>query len=55
MISSDFVVGDEEFIRQKVKSETQLPKTTQTKFIETLDESGKVVFNRLLILQTKKI
>jgi len=47
MISSDFVVGDEEFIRQKVKSETQLPKTTQDKFIETLNENGKFIFNRL--------
>jgi len=47
MISSDFVVGDEEFISQKVKSETQLPKTTQDKFIETLNENGKFVFNRL--------
>jgi len=47
MISSDFVVGDEEFIRQKVKSETQLPKTTKDKFVETLNENGKYVFNRL--------
>ncbi len=54
MISSDFVVGDEEFIRQKVKSETQLPKTTQDKFIETLNENGKFVFYRLFDFANKE-
>jgi len=54
MISSDFVVGDEEFIRQKVKSETQLPKTTQEEFIETLNENGKFVFNRLFDFANKE-
>jgi len=54
MISSDFVVGDEEFIRQKVKSETQLPKITQDKFIETLNENGKFVFNRLFDFAKKE-
>ncbi len=54
MISSDFVVGDEEFIRKKVKSETQLPKTTQNKFLETLDENGKFVFNKLFDFAKKE-
>ena len=54
MISSDFVVGDEEFIRQKVKSDTQLPKTTQTKFIDSLDDNGKFVFERLFDFADKK-
>jgi len=54
MISSDFVVGDEEFIRQKIKSETQLPKTTQEKFIKTLNENGKFVFNRLFDFANKE-
>lgn len=54
MISSDFVVGDEEFIRQKVKSQTQLPKTTQDKFIETLNENGKFVFKRLFDFANKE-
>jgi len=54
MISSDFVVGDEEFIRQKVKSETQLPKTTQVKFIETLNKNGQLVFNRLFDFASKE-
>ena len=54
MISSDFVVGDEEFIRQKVNSETQLPKTTQSKFIETLNENGKFVFKRLFDFANKE-
>ena len=47
MISSDFVVGDEEFIRQKVKSDTQLPKTNKNSFIDSLDENGKIVFGKL--------
>ncbi|RLA06096.1 MAG: hypothetical protein DRQ51_10380 [Gammaproteobacteria bacterium] len=54
MISSDFVVGDEEFIRQKVKSETQLPKTTKDKFVETLNDNGKFVFNRLFEFANKE-
>ena len=47
MISSDFVVGDEEFIRQKVKSETQLPKTNKTSFLNSLDNNGRIVFKKL--------
>lgn len=47
MITSDFVVGDEEFIRQKVKSETQLPKINQNIFLESLDENGKIVFKKI--------
>ena len=54
MISSDFVVGDEEFIRQKVKSETQLPKINQTKFIESLDDNGKFVFKIIFDFANKE-
>ena len=54
MISSDFVVGDEEFIRQKVRSETQLPQTTQDKFVETLNENGVFVFKRLFDFAQKE-
>ncbi|MCD4681373.1 MAG: hypothetical protein K8S00_13390 [Bacteroidales bacterium] len=54
MISSDFVVGDEEFIRQKVKSDTQLPKTTQTKFLESLDDNGKFIFEKIFDFSDKE-
>lgn len=48
MISSDFVVGDEEFIRTKISSSAQLPKTNSDKFISSLDNNGKQVFETLL-------
>ena len=54
MISSDFVVGDEEFIRQKVESETQLPKINQTIFAETLDDNGKFVFKKIFDFADKE-
>ena len=47
MISSDFVIGDENFIRQKVNSNAQLPKTTKEIFLSNLDNNGKKVFTRL--------
>lgn len=47
MISSDFVVGDENFIRQKVSSSTQLPKTTKEEFLSNLDNNGRRVFTRI--------
>jgi hypothetical protein len=47
MISSDFVVGDEEFIRTKISSSAQLPKTDKEKFISSLDKNGKLVFESL--------
>lgn len=47
MISSDFVVGDEEFIRTKISSSTQLPKTDKGKFVESLDNIGKLVFENI--------
>ena len=47
MISSDFVVGDEQFIRTKIKSSAQLPKTDKDKFIQELDKNGKFVFESL--------
>ena len=48
MISSDFIVGDEEFIRTKISSSVQLPKTDKEKFITALDKNGKLVFESLL-------
>jgi len=47
MISSDFVVGDEEFLRTKISSSAQLPKTDKDKFIKTLDNNGKLLFESL--------
>ncbi len=47
MISSDFVVGDEAFIRRNIKSKTQLPIIDRAKFIDSLDENGKFVFEKL--------
>jgi RecB family endonuclease NucS len=48
MITSDFIVGDESFIKSEIKSETSLPKTNENKFIESLDKNGKTFFIKLL-------
>jgi len=47
MISSDFVIGEESFIKQKVSSNAPLPKTTKEEFLANLDKNGKIVFLRL--------
>jgi len=47
MISSDFIVGEDEYKRQKISSETQLQKTTKEKFFNSLDSNGKFVFEKL--------
>ncbi len=47
IISSDYVVGENEFILQKVSSGTTLPKTDKEKFYHSLDKNGKEFFNRL--------
>lgn len=54
MISSDFVVGDEAFIRKKVKSETQLPKINRNIFIDSLNSNGKIVFEKLFDFADKE-
>lgn len=54
MISSDFVVGDEEFIRTKINSSAQLPKTDKDKFISELDKNGKLVFESLFEFAEKE-
>jgi len=48
MLSSDFIVGDEEYIRAKIGSSAQLPKTDKEKFVTSLDKTGKFVFEALL-------
>ena len=54
MISSDFVVGDDAFIRQKVNSAEQLPKIDKEKFINSLDSNGKILFNKLFEFADKE-
>jgi hypothetical protein len=50
MISSDFVVGDEEFIKQKVKIASSLPKVDKEHFISSLDNYGIQIFTELFNL-----
>jgi hypothetical protein len=47
IISSDFVVGDEEFIRQKVHS-ASLPKVNEKQFLASLDKNGLAVFKKIV-------
>ncbi|MEW6523461.1 MAG: endonuclease NucS domain-containing protein [Bacillota bacterium] len=46
IISRNFVVGEEEFIRQKVKSES-VPKVDEKQFLSSLDTSGLAVFQQI--------
>ncbi len=48
MITIDFVVGDDTFIRSEIKSISQLPKVDEKKFIDALDNNGKSLFDLLL-------
>jgi hypothetical protein len=48
MITSDFVVGEESFIKSDLRPSTQLPKVDEKKFMDSLDKNGKTVFNELL-------
>lgn len=54
MISSDFIVGEEEYIRHKINSSTQLPKTDKTSFLSSLDLNGKTVFDKLFDFADKE-
>ena len=46
IISSDFVVGEEEFIRQRVQS-VSLPKVDNHQFLKSLDPNGLKVFQQV--------
>lgn len=46
IISSDFVIGEEEFIRQKVQS-VSLPKVDEKQFLDSLDKNGLAVFRQI--------
>ncbi len=52
IISSDVVVGEEEFIRHKVQSAT-LPKVDENKFRKSLDKNGLKVFNKVFSFAKK--
>ncbi len=54
MITSDFVVGEESFIKSDVKPSTQLPKVDEKKFMDSLDKNGKTVFNELFEFAKKQ-
>jgi len=53
IISSDFVVGEEEFIRQKVKS-ASLPKVDERQFLTSLDKNGLEVFQQIFEFAKQK-
>lgn len=46
IISSDFIVGEEEFIRQKVQS-ASLPKVDEKEFLSSLNKNGLEVFRQI--------
>ena len=47
MITCDFIIGEESYIKGEVKSKTQLPKVNEITFLESVDENGKEVFERI--------
>lgn len=47
MITSDFVVGEENFIKRGVRPITQLPKVDEKTFLESLDTNGRNTFKKL--------
>lgn len=46
IISLEFVVGEEEFIRKEVQT-VSLPKVNEEKFLKSLDENGRNVFKKI--------
>jgi len=53
IISSDFVVGEEEFIRQKVQS-ASLPKVDEKQFLNSLDKNGLEIFQQIFEFTKQK-
>ena len=47
IISLEFIVGEEEFIRKKVQT-VSLPKIDEKQFLNSLDENGKNVFGKII-------
>lgn len=53
IISSDFAIGEEEFIRQKVQS-ASLPKVDEKQFLSSLDKNGLEVFQQIFEFAKQK-
>lgn len=53
IISSEIVVGEEEYIRQKVSS-ASLPKTDKRQFLDSVDKNGLEVFQRIFEFAEKE-
>ena len=47
IISLEFIVGEEEFIRKKVQT-VSLPKISEKQFLNSLDKNGKNVFGKII-------
>lgn len=47
VISSDFVVGENEYLKTPVIVNSNLPKIDKDKFSQSLDENGKAVFEKI--------
>jgi hypothetical protein len=47
MITSDFVVGEESFLKTEINTSVSLPKIDEKKFLASLDPNGRVVCERL--------
>jgi len=52
IISLEFIVGEEEFIRKKVQT-VSLPKINEKQFLNSLDKNGKKVFERVFYFGKK--
>jgi len=52
IISLEFVVGEEEFIRKKVQT-ASLPKIDEKQFLNSLDKNGKTVFEKIFDFSKK--
>jgi hypothetical protein len=46
IISIEFVVGEDEFLRGKIQT-SSLPKTSRKEFFDSLDKNGKAVFKKI--------
>lgn len=53
MLSSDFIVGEENYIKQQTKSAPS-QKTDKNTFLNSIDKNGELVFNRLFELAEKE-
>lgn len=54
MITSDFVVGQENFIKKGANITTQLPKVDENTFLKSLNDNGRNAFEKLFAFAKKK-